>query len=183
MMLDFNKMNALEVASFIATKLKDNNIDVVLSGGFCTQVYSKNEYISYDIDLVTRYSGNIKEIEAVMLSLGFNRKAGNLRYFSHPEFEYTVEFPSGPVAIGDSLIKEFAEIGTKAGTIKILRITDALKDRLIGWLIWEDESNLKQSLILANAEASNIDFKEVEEWAIKENAKRYEVFKSRLQVN
>ena len=46
-------MAALELAKLLADCLAKNNIEAVLVGGACVTIYSKNAYLSYDLDFVT----------------------------------------------------------------------------------------------------------------------------------
>lgn len=62
-----------ETASYICTKLKENGIDVVLSGGSCMEIYTHKNFSSYDIDFIANPSNTSKKIETVMISLGFKK--------------------------------------------------------------------------------------------------------------
>lgn len=56
-------LNTLEdTAAFICTKLKENGIDVVLSGGSCMEIYTHKNFSSYDIDLIANPSYTTKEL-------------------------------------------------------------------------------------------------------------------------
>ena len=74
-----------------------------LSGGAAVSIYSDNEYESYDLDFVP--TGLARRVDRTMEALGFARRQ---RHWVHPENPYWVEFPSGPVAIGEEVIHEFA---------------------------------------------------------------------------
>lgn len=60
-----------ETASYICTKLKENGIDVVLSGGSCMEIYTHKNFSSYDIDFIANPSYTSKKIELTMLTMGF----------------------------------------------------------------------------------------------------------------
>jgi hypothetical protein len=40
------EMSVGELAAFISTHLKENGLEVVLSGGSCVAIYSHNQYVS-----------------------------------------------------------------------------------------------------------------------------------------
>ncbi len=62
-------MNIKKLAAIISDHLKKNGIEVVLVGGACVSLYSKNKYISYDIDLIT--DSTLKTIIPILEELGF----------------------------------------------------------------------------------------------------------------
>jgi hypothetical protein len=45
-------MGGGELAAFVCTHLRAGGIEVVLSGGGCVSIYSRNRYVSLDVDLV-----------------------------------------------------------------------------------------------------------------------------------
>ena len=51
--------------------------------------------------------------------------------------EKNIEFPTGPVSLGNDLTKEFAELKTHVGTLTLLTPTDCIKDRLCA-LVYHD---------------------------------------------
>ena len=61
MKIDISKLNIKDLAHYICDLLTKNKIDVVLVGGACVSIYSKNKYMSYDLDFVT--DKTLKKIE------------------------------------------------------------------------------------------------------------------------
>jgi len=55
-MIKIENLTMPELASYICTKLEENNIKVVLSGGSCVEIYSRGDYTSYDIDIMIHFS-------------------------------------------------------------------------------------------------------------------------------
>ena len=102
------------------------NIDVVLSGGSCVEIYSQGTYTSNDLDFINRYNESKKAIKDVMLSLGFKQEN---RYFIHDDVEYLIEFPPGPLGVGDSPVNEITQIKTETGVLRLLTATDCIKSR------------------------------------------------------
>ncbi|MEA3421642.1 MAG: hypothetical protein U9Q97_08215 [Acidobacteriota bacterium] len=69
MSIKWEKVDIKELAAIISSHLNKNNIEVVLVGGVCVSLYSNNQYLSYDIDLVT--DTPIRKIKPVLEKLGF----------------------------------------------------------------------------------------------------------------
>jgi len=62
--------------------LAEKSIKVVLSGGASVSLYSNNEYISKDIDLIDVYSVSRRKLILAMKEIGCIEEN---RYFRHPE--------------------------------------------------------------------------------------------------
>lgn len=90
-------------------------IPVVLSGGAVVSIYSDNAYESFDLDFVRQ--GVARKVDRVMNELGFRRQG---RHWTHPDSPFWVEFPPGPVQVGDAIVSEFAELRTRVGTLRCL---------------------------------------------------------------
>jgi len=90
---------AEETASIVYEILKSNGIDVVLTGGSCMEIYTHSNYSSYDLDFIANPSIKSEQIKNAMIQAGF-KKTKN-RYFKHPYNDYYVEFPTGPVSLGN----------------------------------------------------------------------------------
>ena len=73
-------MTMIELASFLCSELEKENIEVVLSGGSCVEIYSRGDYTSYDLDLINRYNDTFFKIKKVMESLDFKEEG---KYFVH----------------------------------------------------------------------------------------------------
>lgn len=52
-----------------------------------------------------------------MTNLGFKEHD---RYFVHEDTKYFIEFPSGPLGVGDAPVEEIAEIGNGSWSIEII---------------------------------------------------------------
>ena len=94
-------MTQLELAAFVQSYLAANGIDVVLSGGAVVVFYTSGKYVSLDIDLVNRYYSKYSVISGLMEELGFQVMG---RHFEHPASDFYVEFPPGPLSIGEEKI-------------------------------------------------------------------------------
>ena len=154
-----------ELAAIVSTTLEAAGISAVLSGGAVVSIYTNNEYESKDLDFISPESTS--RIAEVVGSLGFKRKG---RMFSHPQTRLFVEFPSGPLAIGDELIRS-SEVGEKrvaAGTIRLLTPTQCVMDRLAAYFHWNDLQSLDQAVMVASTQ--NISHAKLYAWAKREGA-------------
>jgi hypothetical protein len=90
--------------------------------------------------------------------------------FSHPLTALFVEFPTGPLAIGDELIRE-TEVGEKrtaSGTIRLLTPTQCVMDRLAAYFHWNDLQSLDQAVMVASSQ--KVSLAKLEAWARREGA-------------
>jgi hypothetical protein len=151
-----------EIAARVSDALTAAGITAVLSGGAAVQIYSGGLYVSRDLDFVS--SASLREIEAVVGELGFDRKAG--RHFMHESCPYTLEFPPWPLAIGRKLIRDWSAHSVGSLTIQILSPTQCVMDRLAAFYHWGDRQAFDQAVIVAAAH--NIDLEEVRRWSAAE---------------
>src|SRR5262245_58880491 len=109
------KLSREETAAVVCEALNRVGISVVLSGGAVVCIYSKNEYESLDLDFVQ--TGLARRVDDVMTGLGFEKDG---RHWIHPRSQFWVEFPPGPVAVGENVLTEFAERRTPVGSLRLL---------------------------------------------------------------
>lgn len=176
MRVDWKNIGIKELAAIIAGKLNEKGIDAILVGGACVSIYTKNKYLSIDLDFVS--SASIKEISPVLSELGFERKSS--RHFEREGCPFFIEFVSPPAAIGSEPIKGKTVLQTRRGCIFLLTPTDSVKDRLAAYYHWNDPQALEQALMLAKAQKINL--QEVKRWSEKEGHKeKYADFISRVK--
>ena len=179
-MKPIKEMRMEELAAFVCEALEKEGIETVLSGGCCVELYSKGRYTSDDIDLIDRFNGGHRKIKTVMEKLGF-REYKMRRYFVHDETSLFIEFPRGPLGVGDAPIKEIALRRSQTGILKLLTPTDCIKDRLAGYYHWDDEQNLEQAIWVASE--NEFDMVSIEEWSKNEGEiEKFEVFRDRLEL-
>lgn len=147
-----------EVATIVCDALAKAGISVVLSGGAAVSIYSENEYESYDLDFIPTGLG--RRVDGTMKSLGFSRRQ---RHWVHPRTAYWVEFPGGPVAIGEEVIHDFAELSSGAGVLRLLHPTECVMDRLTWFIHNADRQCLDQAVAVARRHP--VKLRRVERWA------------------
>lgn len=149
-----------ELGAFVQTQLRKRGIELVLSGGAVVTIYSNNRYVSHDLDFVNIYTARRKSIREAMEELGFHEEG---RHFVHSDTQFIIEFPPGPLMIGDEPVKQIDELEFPTGTLKIISSTDCVKDRLAAYYHWGDQQCLVQATLVA--QTRHIDFEEVKRWS------------------
>jgi hypothetical protein len=169
------RMTREEIAALVCATLDNEGIRVALSGGSVVSIYSDNEYESYDLDFISL--GLARNVAATMSVLGFVKQG---RYWIHPNSRYWVEFPPGPVQVGDAIVNEFSERPTRFGVLRLLRPTECVMDRLAGYYHWKDPQGLEQALSVARRQP--VDLKQIGEWSQREGAEAgFKEFLRRLE--
>lgn len=171
-----SRMTQGELGAFVQSQLRKNGIEVILAGGAAVAIYSNNEYVSRDLDLINIYGVNRRKIRAAMMEIGFHEDG---RYFKHPESQFFVEFPPGPLAIGEEPVNQIVEKKLSTGTLRIISPTDCVKDRLAAYYHWGDQQSLLQATLVAQRHKIKLD--EVRRWSLTEGKlEEFERIKGRL---
>jgi hypothetical protein len=169
-------MTQAELAAYVQDHLHKKGIEVVLSGGTAVAIYCSNKYVSKDIDLVNVHFVERRRLKIAMEEIGF-REVG--RYFEYPDTDFQVEFPPGPLSVGDEPIGRIEEIKYKTGTLRVISPTDCIKDRLVAYYHWGDQQCLAQALLVA--QDKEIDIDEIERWSKVEGmGRKFRQFRDRF---
>ena len=174
MKIDWERISLKDLAGYISEELRKEGIELILVGGACVTIYSKNRYQSYDLDFIT-YE-DMHKVKHVLSKYGFESQS---KYFVRQNCPWIIEFVSPPVAVGNEPVRNFSDVKTKMGTIKILRPTDCVKDRLASFYHWNDRQGLEQALDVC-LEVQEINFSELESWSENEGfVEKYQEFLAR----
>lgn len=169
------KMSIGEFAALIAAYLQTKGISTVLTGGAVVSIYTENKYMSYDADFIS--PDNQKIISKAMEELGFEKYG---REFRHKQTNFFVEFPTGPLAIGDQLVEANTELEIKGNKLKLLSPTQSVMDRLAAYFHWNDLQCLDQAIWIA--EKHPIEIYKVKAWAKKEGEQdKFNIFLKNLK--
>jgi hypothetical protein len=177
-MTDLKSLSFEEIAALISAKLMEYNVPVVLSGGSCVQIYSRAKYVTGDLDFVSSgMPGELQKIRKAMADLGFEDKG---RIFKHKDISYTVEFPPGPLSVGNDYYIKPVEKELSTGKLKLLSPADSIKDRLAGYFYGNDIQCLEQALMIW--EMNPVDLTDVKKWAtVERSLKQYANFEKALK--
>lgn len=177
MKISWHKINIKQLAAIISSHLKKNGIETVLVSGACVSVYSDNQYMSYDIDLIT--GSSIKKIIPVLEELGFKNTGGRL--FENPQCKFLIDFPAPPVSIGNEPVSKFNNLETRFGIICLLTPTDCVKDRLAAYFFWDDRQALDHAVMVAKR--NRIYLQKIGKWAEKQGEiEKYEFFRKKVSI-
>jgi hypothetical protein len=175
-MKKIRNMSQAELAAYIQSVLQKEGVDVVLSGGSAVSFYSGNKYVSKDLDLINTTFAKRKTIKAIMEKIGFQEKG---RYFVSSETPFLIEFPQGPLSVGEEPVKVIDEFELATGILRIISATDCTKDRLCAYYFWNDQQGLAQAVLVSKSQ--KVDLEEIKRWSKVEGKDlEFEVFKSRL---
>lgn len=169
-MMSINGDTSLEeLAALVSQVLEGAGITATLSGGGAVVLYTENEYESCDLDFIT--SARTAAIAEAMSALGFHRVTG-VRQFEHPRTDYYVEFPSGPLAFGETVIPDAdaATLQTDYGPVRIVTPTHIVMDRLAAYVHWSDGQSWDQAIMVGRRHA--LDWDAMREWAAREGIAR-----------
>jgi hypothetical protein len=173
---EIGDMSVEELAGLVCQSLQDAGVTVTLTGGACVAIWSKGKYVSNDLDFIEEGPVPRRKIREALKRLGFQERG---RHFDHPATKIFVEFPNGPLMVGDERVERVTERKTFAGTLRLLTPTDCVKDRLAAYFHWNDRQSLEQALLVAQAQ--RIDLEDVRRWSKSEgNDAKFRVFKKRL---
>ena len=140
------------VAAVVCAALDRHGVRAVLCGGAVVSIYSNNAFESFDLDFVL--PGLSSSVAPAMLELGFQKQG---RHWRHADSRYWVEFPPGPVQVGDSIVRDFTTRVTAGGTLRLLAPTECVMDRLAGFFHWNDPQCLEQAVAVARAQEIDLD--------------------------
>ncbi|TRO81985.1 hypothetical protein [Trichloromonas acetexigens] len=152
-----------ELAAYVCSHLQRKEIDVVLTGGGCVSIYAAGKYVSDDLDFIENISSGRRKLKAALAEIDFQEQG---RYFRHPETKIFLEFPAGPLAVGDEPPQSLKVLSYDTGTLVALSPTDCVKDRLAAYFHWNDLECLEQALLVGRS--NDIDLAEIERWSKKE---------------
>ncbi len=178
-MKSISRMTQAELAAYVESCLRKKGIKVILSGGAAVSIYTVNKYVSADIDLVEHYHVERRRIKTAMEEIGFHE---DNRHFIHPDTKHIVEFPTGPLSIGEEPVWHIREIRFTTGVLRVISPTDCVKDRLAAYYYWQDQQSLTQALLVAMHNRININ--EVKRWSqVSGNIKGFEIFLEKYSDN
>ena len=152
-----------DVAMAVGDALRREGIRAVLSGGACASLYAGTAYTSVDADFVLIRSCTQAELDRVLAGVGFKRLRDR---YVHPGLRYFLEFPPGPLAIGeDSRIRPiwWSRRGKRALT---LSATDSCRDRLAAFYHWNDRQSLVAAVAIATR--NRVAYSKIKAWSNRE---------------
>lgn len=152
-------MSRVDFAAVVVQQLEKHGVSCVLVGGACVSIYTNERHASRDLDFISPYSHEL--ISKALTEIGFQPEG---KLFTHPNSELYVEFPSGPVAIGDQIpVKPEGKLKVKDTVINMYSPTQCVMDRLAAWFHWNDRRSLIHALWVC--EKHPVSLSKIKRWA------------------
>ncbi len=165
-----------DVAAIVATALRAAGFDAILTGGACAAIYSAGVYISHDLDFIIRAGGGRAALDEALAAAGFARKHDR---YVHPRTAFFVEFPRGPLSIGDDTNIRPARLKIGRLTIAALSATDSCRDRLAAFYHWSDRQSLRSAVAIALR--ARVHMEAIRRWSEREGAlEKFEEFRNEV---
>lgn len=142
-----------DVVQVVSRALRSAGIRAVLTGGASASLHSDGSYLSHDLDYILEGRVTQRQLDDAMRPDGFERKRD--AYF-HPDSKFFVEFPRGPLAIGDDDLVEPVEMRVGSTPVLMLSPTDACRDRLAAFYHWQDRQSLETAVKIARRRRVNL---------------------------
>ena len=165
--------------TYVAWHLQGDGISSVLVGGAVVAIYTDGLYQSNDLDIIADDFKRAK-VDGVLQRIGFERTKS--RYYRHPNCDHlVVEFPPGPVSLGEQIQIEPDEVEIEGRTILILSPTDCIKDRLASYIHWKTRDCFDQAVLVYHQQKDRVNLEEVRRWCCGEGSEStYLKFKKAL---
>ena len=165
---DWKHCTEAELWQYVAWHLEGAEIRSVLVGGAVVAIYTEGLYRSGDLDLIMD-SFDKGRLKKVLGEIGF--VPSKSRYFKHPECDHLfLEFPPGPVEIGEEFPVTPDEIMIGGRALQLLSPTDCVKDQLAGYIHWKSRANFEQAVLVCQRQSERIRFDEIQKWCVAEGA-------------
>jgi hypothetical protein len=152
-----------EVVQVVSRALSAADIRAVLAGGASASLHSDGDYLSHDLDYILESRVTQKQLDAAMAGAGFERSADR---YVHPASAFFVEFPRGPLAIGDDDLVTPVDVRIGSTRVLTLSATDACRDRLAAFYHWSDRQSLDTALKIARRR--RVDLPTMRRWSRRE---------------
>ena len=98
------KSSLEDVCFAVCTALAHAGTVAVLTGGSAATYYAPHAYQSGDADFIITFSSDTARAGNALRELGYHENGGT---YHHDKSIFTVEFPPGPLAIGNELVSSY----------------------------------------------------------------------------
>lgn len=165
-----------DVVQAVSRALRAEGIRAVLTGGASASIHSDGDYLSHDLDYILQNRVTQKHLDEAMATVGFARSHDK---YVHSESPFFVEFPRGPLAIGDDDLVNPVEVRVGNTSVLTLSATDACRDRLAAFYHWHDRQSLETALKIA--QRRTVDVSAIRRWSAREGmTAQFQEFQRRM---
>ena len=152
----------IDGAFAVCTALDAAGMTAILCGGSAATFYAPDAYMSADADFVMTVDIPLAEVTPILARLGFRREG---RIFVHDlACAWSVDFPPGPLAIGRDFITKWVTVRREREILHVVSALDAVRDRFMHYLAWNDYSGLTTAVAVARAQSRNVDLDALRAW-------------------
>jgi hypothetical protein len=152
-----------QVIEAVSQALDSHGIRAVLTGGACASLHARGDYLSQDLDYIIQGRVTRTELDAALATVGFTRDGAS---YTHPRSLFFVEFPVGPLAIGDDDLVEPVVVRVGRSPVLCLSPTDSCRDRLAAFYHWNDRQSLEVAVRIACHQRVNM--RVIRSWSVRE---------------
>jgi hypothetical protein len=152
-----------DVCFAVCTALEHAGTVAVLTGGSAATYYAPESYQSGDADFIITFSSDPACAGEAVRKLGYREIGGT---YHHDRNIFTIEFPPGPLAIGNELLHSYETVTKGDEVLYVLSRTDCVRDRLASFYFFTDRSALAAAV--AAARSGPIDLPAIRAWSLKE---------------
>ena len=172
------KSSLEDVCFAVCTALAHAGTVAVLTGGSAATYYAAHAYQSGDADFIITFSSDTARAGNALRELGYHENGGT---YHHDKSIFTVEFPPGPLAIGNELVSSYDTVQRGREFLYVLSRTDCVRDRLASFYFFGDRSALAAAIAVAKSDRVNLS--SIRRWSDKEGeALRFAEFYLSLQA-
>lgn len=183
-----DKSSLEDVCFVISSVLERYSIVAVLTGGSAATIYAPAVYTSYDADFVLTNYPERERLDKALAEIGYVRSNVPGMY-EHPATPYTLDFPRGPLAVGGDYVHETSVLERGDQRLRILTVTDCIRDRLAAFYHWDDYTSLKAAVGVARAHRDRVNLERLSEWTERKSnvpsadfSKKYAEFLRRVEL-
>jgi hypothetical protein len=151
------------VAVVAGDVLRRAGIHAVLTGGACAHLYAGHACLSVDADFIVQGPVTREALDAAMTRIGFARRGDR---YVHERARFYVEFPRGPLAIGNDYRIRPVTRSSRYGRTLALSATDSCRDRLAAFYHWRDRQSLAVAVRIAAR--NRVSFSTIRAWSADE---------------
>jgi hypothetical protein len=141
-----SRSSLAEMAILVGDALRRAGVRAVLTGGACANVYAAGAHVSHDADFVLPESTEAVLLDRALGELGFRRERD---HYVHPRTPFIVEFPPGPLGIGEDFGIRPVWLRRRGRRSLALSATDSCRDRLAAFYHWADRQSLAVAVQIA----------------------------------
>lgn len=158
-LLKLNKHDRmLEFVAILTKRLSHKNIQPIIVGGLSVEIYTRGNYTTYDIDLISDGRGTINDI--LINEYGFQKEG---RSWYHKELELALEIPSNFLEGSEEKVFEIETFGGES--IFVIGLEDIIIHRLESAVVsqplnpeWSEDYDWAHRMFLTYKNTDFLDF-------------------------